>query len=62
MHLCSYTLEELKDWFLTTGEKAFRANQIFEWIYQKNELSLEKMTNLSKELRAKLNKDFFFRL
>ena len=59
-HLCSYTLEELKAWFVKAGEKTFRANQIFEWIYQKQAMSFEEMTNLSKELREKLKKAFLF--
>lgn len=50
--------EELVAYFAATGEKAFRAAQIFEWIYQKNAWSFDDMTNLPKSLREKLKQDF----
>ncbi|MFA6451333.1 MAG: 23S rRNA (adenine(2503)-C(2))-methyltransferase RlmN [bacterium] len=40
------------------GEPRFRAKQIFEWIYQKNAASFDEMSNLSKTLRDKLDKQF----
>ena len=40
------------------GEKPFRARQIYEWLWKKSALSFEEMTNLSKELREKLNSHF----
>lgn len=55
-----YTLEELQAWAAEQGEPAFRASQIFDWIYVKRVSSFEGMTNLSKELRAKLNDHFQF--
>lgn len=54
----SLQLEELKDWLKGMDEQAFRAGQIFEWLYQKRVSSFEEMTNLSKELRMKLDKEF----
>ena len=36
------------------GEKPFRAKQIFRWIHQRGARTFEEMTDLSKELRAKL--------
>ncbi len=52
------SLEELSDYFVSIGEKPFRATQIFEWIYQKNVWSFEGMKNLSKPLKDKLAQDF----
>lgn len=40
------------------GEKAFRAKQIYEWLWKKGVLSFSEMTNLSKELREKLEERF----
>ncbi|HCJ14595.1 MAG TPA: 23S rRNA (adenine(2503)-C(2))-methyltransferase RlmN, partial [Erysipelotrichaceae bacterium] len=40
------------------GEKKFRAQQVFEWIYRKDVYDFSKMTNLSKDLRAKLKATF----
>jgi 23S rRNA (adenine2503-C2)-methyltransferase len=52
------SLEELSSYFEQIGEKKFRAKQVYEWIWLKHAQSLEAMTNLSKELRAKLNEHF----
>ena len=43
----------------TLGEKAFRGNQIYEWLWKKNAYSFDEMTNLSVSLRDRL-KDAFF--
>lgn len=58
--ICSFSLEELKIWMGQNGEKPFRAAQIFDWIYIKDALSFEGMTNVSKELRGKLASQFSF--
>ena len=50
-----FNLEELKEEFVSIGEKPFRAEQVFKWIWQANVTDFESMTNLSKELREKLN-------
>ena len=50
-----FNLEELKEEFVSIGEKPFRAEQVFKWIWQVNVTDFESMTNLSKELREKLN-------
>lgn len=41
------------------GEKKFRAKQVYEWLWKKNARSFEEMTNLSIELRKKLEDHFF---
>lgn len=40
------------------GEPAFRGRQIYEWLWKKGARGFEEMTNLSKELRAKLREHF----
>lgn len=50
--------EELDVYFKEMGEKAFRAKQVYEWIWTKQALRFEDMTNLSKELRTKLAESF----
>jgi 23S rRNA (adenine2503-C2)-methyltransferase len=52
------SLPELESFFLETGEKKFRAKQVYEWIWKKHAHSFEAMTNLSKEMRAKLAEHF----
>lgn len=54
----SIELHDLKQWLTDNGEKAFRAEQLFEWLYKKRVKSFEDMSNLSKELRDKLNAAF----
>ncbi|EWG11901.1 23S rRNA (adenine(2503)-C(2))-methyltransferase RlmN [Cytobacillus firmus] len=55
-----YTLQlhELKEWLKENNEKAFRAEQIFDWLYTKRVTSFEDMTNLSKGLRDTLSSSF----
>ena len=50
-----YDLQDLKDELVSIGEKGFRAEQIFKWIYQEKVKSFDEMTNLSKSLREKLS-------
>lgn len=40
------------------GEKKYRAEQIFHWIYKENVTSFDEMTNLSEALREKLKQNF----
>ncbi len=42
------------------GEAAFRAKQLFEWVYAQRIDQIERMTNISKPLRAKLADFFLF--
>lgn len=48
------SLEDLQKYFVTLGEKPFRAKQVYDWLWSKNLHSIEEMTNLSKELREKI--------
>lgn len=41
------------------GEKKFRAEQIWKWLYQKGVSSFQEMTDISKETRVKLSNHFF---
>ncbi len=52
----SMTIKELENFILELGEKKFRARQVFGWIYKGVE-SFSEMTDLSKELRQKLEEN-----
>ena len=52
--------EEITQWLESRGEKAFRARQVHEWLWQKGARSFDAMSNLSKPLREKLKEDFDF--
>lgn len=54
------TLAALEDYFLSIGEKKFRAKQVYEWLWLKPVQSFEAMTNISKDLREMLSQNFSF--
>lgn len=56
--ICSYTYEELAEEMKAAGEKAFRARQIYQWLHVKLADSFDEMTNLSKVLREKLDREY----
>lgn len=53
-------LEEIETELVNMGEKKFRAKQIFAWIYRGVE-TFDEMTDLSKDLIAKLKEKFYIR-
>ena len=53
-----YNLEELKQELILLGEKPFRAEQIFKWLYIDKVHSFDEMTNLSLDLREKLKQNY----
>jgi 23S rRNA (adenine2503-C2)-methyltransferase len=48
------SLEELTSQLILTGEKKFRAQQVYQWLWEKGARSFDDMTNLSLELRGEL--------
>ena len=54
----SLTKEQLRDFFVTNGDKSFRGNQVYEWLWSKGAHSFEDMTNVSKETRSMLENNF----
>ena len=53
-----FDLEDLKKELQNIGEKSYRAEQIFKWIFQDKVTSFDEMTNLSLELREKLKQNY----
>jgi len=51
-------LEELKKFFADHNEKPFRAQQVYDWLWNKSAKSFDQMTNLSIELRSFLKEHF----
>ena len=52
------SLEELKTVFVENGDQAFRAKQVYEWLWKKSVRTFDEMTNLSKSTRELLNTHF----
>ena len=50
--------EELRRFFEEHGDKAFRGNQVYEWLWQKGAHTFEAMTSLPKATREMLDKHF----
>ncbi len=50
--------DEISALMTEIGEKPFRAKQLYQWLYVQGATSFEQMTNLSKDLRAKLADKF----
>ena len=55
----SMTLEELKASIAEIGEKPFKAGQIYSWLHKHNVDSFDEMTNISKDLRSYLEKNYY---
>ena len=53
--LKSLTEKQLSNWLNEMGLASYRSDQVFQWLYQKGASSFSEMTNLSKDLRAKLD-------
>jgi 23S rRNA (adenine2503-C2)-methyltransferase len=51
-------LQELKDFFVAHNEKAFRAKQVYEWLWKKQCTSIDDMSNLSIATRELLKEHF----
>jgi len=56
----SFTKQEIGEYLESIGEKKFRLQQIWEWLWQKHAFDFQSMSNLSKELRTKLEEKFSF--
>jgi 23S rRNA (adenine2503-C2)-methyltransferase len=54
----AFTLPELEEYFLSIGEKKFRAKQVYEWLWKKSARTFQEMTNLSVQTRNLLEEHF----
>lgn len=57
-NIFGYKLNDLEDYFLNINLKKYKAKQIYEWLYRKNEYNIKNMSNISHELQDKLLSDF----
>ena len=58
MDIKSLSREELRKVLTDRGEKAFRADQLYGWMHEKLACSYEEMTNLPKNLRETLEREY----
>lgn len=52
--------ENLEKYFLSIGEKRFKAKQVFSWIYQKSEWDINKFSDIKLSVIEKMKNDFSF--
>ena len=52
------TIQDLEKYFESIGEKKFKAMQVYEWLYEKKATSFDEFSNLKKEVREQLKKDY----
>ncbi len=52
------TKDQLREFFLSQGDKAFRGDQVYEWLWNKSVHTFDGMTNVSKETRDMLKNNF----
>ncbi|RED22037.1 23S rRNA m(2)A-2503 methyltransferase [Flavobacterium cutihirudinis] len=50
--------EQLRDFFVANNDKAFRGNQVYEWLWSKGAHSFDDMTNVAKTTRSMLEENF----
>ena len=58
MSIYDLTIEELSDYFLQNNDKKFYAIEVFSWLYNKKITSFDEASNIKKEVRERLKKDF----
>lgn len=56
--ILSLSLTELEQLLVDSGEKKFRAKQIFQWLHVKRVMDFDKMTDISVQLRQHLKQNF----
>lgn len=52
------TLKELEDYFISIGDKKFRAVQVYDFLYKKRVKNIDEMTNIGNNIKERLKNDF----
>lgn len=60
MNIREASLQDITTFLTTHGEKAFRAKQIWQWIWQRGVNDFQEMSNLSKPIREILENAWYF--
>ena len=56
------TKEQLEEYFLSIGDKKFRATQIYEFLYKKRINNVNEFNNIPNHVKEKLKQDFSFNM
>ena len=60
-NIYNLTLTDLEDYFVNIGEKKFKGQQVFDWLYRKRVKLFDEMTNLKKDIIELLKSEFNLR-
>lgn len=60
-NIYNLTLKDLEDYFINKGDKKFKGQQVFDWLYRKRVNSFDEMTNIKKEVIDMLKEEFDLR-
>ena len=60
MNIYGLTIEEMEEYFLSLGSKAFHAKQLFSWLYEKRIEDYKEITDIKKELVEKIVSEYSF--
>ena len=58
INLYGQEITKLETLLMERGQKKYRATQLFTWIYEKKAKSFDEMSDVSKQFREELNRDF----
>ena len=61
-NIFNLTKQDLEDYFLSIGEKKFKAIQVFEWLYEKRVFDISLWSNIKKEIKVQIEQDFSFEM
>lgn len=59
-NIFSLPYEELENYFISINKKKYRATQLYEYLYKQRTYNINNMTNLSKTIKERIEKDFEF--
>jgi 23S rRNA (adenine2503-C2)-methyltransferase len=57
-NIYGFTRKNLEEYFINNNDKAFRATQIYEWLYKKKISSYDEITNINKDVINHIKDDF----
>ena len=60
MNIYGLTIEEMEEYFLSLGSKAFHAKQLFSWLYEKRIEDYNEITDIKKELVERIVSEYSF--
>lgn len=57
-NIYNYSIEDLEEYFLSIGEKKYKATQLYSWIYKKRIKSFSEITDMKKTIVERLNEEY----